>query len=153
MVKLVHINPNQVNTLKKLKWLQHQTNVLVFIYHPKCPFCKKVIPAWKALVKTLEKNHQNDYSIVALNKEVINNLKTQNKSNAKFLGAVKTVPKIIIYNKNKPNIDYNGNRSYSDLLKFSLNHLHLRSAKSHKSKHQSKRKTPSRKNKTKSKRT
>ena len=157
MIQLVHINPNQINTLKKLEWLKSQTSVVVFVHRPKCPFCKKARPAWNALVKTLEKKYPGDYSIVEINKQVLDDLKSQGKSNAKFLGVVKTVPKIIIYNQNKPNIDYTGNRSYSDLLKFSLNHLHLRGSKSHKSKHlskrKSKRKSTSRKNKTKSKRT
>jgi len=130
MIKVVNIKADQVPLInKRLALLKSKPVSIIFIHRPHCPYCKQLRPIWNNVKKTLlETQSPSNYGIFEIDKAALE------KVDNKLLSVAKTVPKIIIYRQNKPLIEYDGDRTYNDLLKFSMRNLMVHDAPNKKSK-------------------
>jgi thioredoxin-like negative regulator of GroEL len=88
---------------------------IVFAYSPGCGHCENMMPAWENLEKTASTMPHN-YQLIKIRSDALPHI------NKKF--SVQGFPTILSLHKGgKVHHEYNGDRSYPDLLRFLRKHL------------------------------
>jgi len=93
------------NSLLSSSKTKKQKNILILYYVTYCGHCKKLFPTWNKLKKQLK------------NKVIFIDINGEKKQNICKRDSVNAFPTIRLI-KNGEIIDYNGDRSYKDLLNF-----------------------------------
>ena len=116
MIKVLNIGPKNARTfdmeiIKKPAFIK--------VYHPSCGHCNNMKPAWNNLTKTLKNNYKGNTSLFNIHADALANIKTP------ALQSINGFPTLKIIKNGNTSIDYNGNRSYNDMLNFCLKNLDI----------------------------
>ena len=91
----------------------------VKIYHPSCGHCTAMKPAWEKLTKTIKNNYKGNMGLFNVHADALANIK--NPAFKSIIG----YPTLKIIKNGMSTIDYDGDRSYEDMLNFCLKNMNL----------------------------
>ena len=150
MVKVYHILPEHTNKINRINSnISNNIPVISAVYMTGCGHCDSMIPKWKIAANKMEKKYSGNVIIALVNKESMYNTKLPTKN---ILG----YPHIMSV-RNNNEIEYNGDRSEEDFMKFmSLHggsHLLKKQSGGKKTKRKSRKSRKSKKSKRKQRKT
>ena len=98
--------------------------IFVKFYMDGCLHCENMKPAWNELENDLINNYEGDFTIMAVNANALNQLKSP------IIENVEGFPTIFMVNKDgSKGIDYNGDRSKTDMLNFVLSNSNVKKSR------------------------
>lgn len=86
---------------------------LYYFYHPSCIHCKQFMPTWERIKEYYQNNHKTIHTIDVTKPE---------NENLRFYYDVDKYPTIILTTANK-SVEYNGNRTMEDIIRFVANNV------------------------------
>ena len=111
MVEIISIEPEQGKEFDKL--INEKGNVSFVKFHqPKCPHCTEMKKAWEDLGKLLQDKCKDDISLIEVNGDALS------ESKSDVSKEIKGFPTIMILEDGKKKVEYSGDRSTEDMLKF-----------------------------------
>ena len=116
MIKILNIDPKNAHIFDTE--ISKQPS-FVKIHHPSCSHCTEMKPAWNKLVKTIKNNYNGNMGLFNIHADALANIKTQP------IKLVKGFPTLKIIKNGRSSINYNGDRSYQDMLNFCLKNINL----------------------------
>jgi thiol-disulfide isomerase/thioredoxin len=116
MIKILNIGPKNAHILD-IEIVKQPS--FVKVYHPECSHCTTMKPAWNKLTKTMKNNYKGNMSLFNVHADALANIKTP------ALKSINGYPSLKIIKNRKGVIDYAGDRSYEDMLKFCLKNINL----------------------------
>ena len=116
MIRVFNIDSNNSNVLDREITKRPS---FIKIFHPLCGHCIAMKPAWNKFVHNVKTNYKGDINIFNVQSNALATIINP------ALKSIKGYPTLIVLKKNGSSIEYNGNRSQSSLLAFSLKHLNL----------------------------
>lgn len=116
MIEIINIGPDGARRID-LEFKKHPHSIIK-VHHPECGHCKAMEKDWTGLEEELKKNYNGDIGIITVHSDAISN------TNVPALKTVNGFPTIMAVKDGEP-IQYAGNRSKDDMLKFSLKNLNL----------------------------
>lgn len=91
------------------------------VQHPSCGHCMAMKPAWDKLTDYL-KDNKDDANLIELHADILQHPKFREKF-PKIADRVAGYPTLMIIENGIPSIEYNGDRSFEDMLQFCKEHL------------------------------
>ena len=111
MVEIISIEPEQGKEFDEL--INEKGNVSFVKFHqPKCPHCTEMKKAWEDLGKLLQDKCKDDISLIEVNGDALS------ESKSDVSKEIKGFPTIMILEDGKKKVEYSGDRSTEDMLKF-----------------------------------
>ena len=111
MVEIISIEPEQGKEFDKL--INEKGNVSFVKFHqPTCPHCTEMKKAWEDLGKLLQDKCKDDISLIEVNGDALS------ESKSDVSKEIKGFPTIMILEDGKKKVEYSGDRSTEDMLKF-----------------------------------
>jgi thiol-disulfide isomerase/thioredoxin len=95
--------------------------IFVKFYMDGCPHCENMKPAWNQLANDLTTNYDGDFTIMDVNANTLNTLKSPLVENVEGFPTIFTIKK-----DGTKGLDYNGDRSEADMLSFILSNSDIR---------------------------
>ncbi len=150
MVKVYHILPEHTNKISHLNNnITNKIPVISAVYMTGCGHCDRMIPKWKIAAREMKKKYSGDVIIALINKDSMYNTKLPTKN-------IMGYPHIMSVTNNNE-IEYNGDRSEEDLMKFMQlhggSHLLKKQSGGKKTKRKSRKSRKSKKSKRKQRKT
>ena len=113
MVEIISIEPEQGKEFDKL--INEKGNVSFVKFHqPTCPHCTEMKKAWEDLGKLLHDKCKDDISLIEVNGDALS------ESKSDVSKEIKGFPTIMILEDGKKKVEYSGDRSTEDMLKFMI---------------------------------
>ena len=113
MVEIISIEPEQGKEFDKL--INEKGNVSFVKFHqPECHHCKKMKKAWEDLGKLLQDKCKDDISLIEVNGDALS------ESKSDVSKEIKGFPTIMILEDGKKKVEYSGDRTTEDMLKFMI---------------------------------
>ena len=113
MVEIISIEPEQGKEFDKL--INEKGNVSFVKFHqPKCPHCTEMKKAWEDLGKLLQDKCKDDISLIEVNGDALS------ESKSDVSKEIKGFPTIMILEDGKKKVEYSGDRTTEDMLKFMI---------------------------------
>ena len=111
MVEIISIEPEQGKEFDKL--INEKGNVSFVKFHqPTCHHCTEMKKAWEDLGKLLQDKCKDDISLIEVNGDALS------ESKSDVSKEIKGFPTIMILEDGKKKVEYSGDRSTEDMLKF-----------------------------------
>lgn len=111
MVKVFRILPEHTNKIDKINYnLKNNIPVIGAVYMPGCGHCDNMIPKWKIASNEMKKKYGGNVIIALIHKDSIGSTNLPS-------GNISGYPHIMGYVNNRE-IEYNGDRSPEDFIKF-----------------------------------
>ena len=113
MVEIISIEPEQGKEFDEL--INEKGNVSFVKFHqPKCPHCTEMKKAWEDLGKLLQDKCKDDISLIEVNGDALS------ESKSDVSKEIKGFPTIMILEDGKKKVEYSGDRTTEDMLKFMI---------------------------------
>ena len=113
MVEIISIEPEQGKEFDKL--INEKGNVSFVKFHqPTCHHCTEMKKAWEDLGKLLQDKCKDDISLIEVNGDALS------ESKSDVSKEIKGFPTIMILKSGKKKVEYSGDRSTEDMLKFMI---------------------------------
>ena len=111
MVEIISIEPEQGKGFDEL--INEKGNVSFVKFHqPTCPHCINMKEAWEDLGKLLQDKCKDDISLIEVNGDALS------ESKSDVSKEIKGFPTIMILEDGKKKVEYSGDRTTEDMLKF-----------------------------------
>ena len=111
MVEIISIEPEQGKEFDKL--INEKGNVSFVKFHqPTCHHCTEMKKAWEDLGKLLQDKCKDDISLIEVNGDALS------ESKSDVSKEIKGFPTIMILEDGKKKVEYSGDRTTEDMLKF-----------------------------------
>ena len=113
MVEIISIEPEQGKEFDEL--INEKGNVSFVKFHqPKCPHCINMKEAWEDLGKLLQDKCKDDISLIEVNGDALS------ESKSDVSKEIRGFPTIMILEDGKKKVEYSGDRTTEDMLKFMI---------------------------------
>ena len=113
MVEIISIEPEQGKEFDKL--INEKGNVSFVKFHqPTCHHCTEMKKAWEDLGKLLQDKCKDDISLIEVNGDALS------ESKSDVSKEIKGFPTIMILEDGKKKVEYSGDRTTEDMLKFMI---------------------------------
>ena len=113
MVEIISIEPEQGKEFDEL--INEKGNVSFVKFHqPKCPHCINMKEAWEDLGKLLQDKCKDDISLIEVNGHALS------ESKSDVSKEIRGFPTIMILEDGKKKVEYSGDRTTEDMLKFMI---------------------------------
>ena len=113
MVEIISIEPEQGKEFDKL--INEKGNVsFVKFYQPTCPHCINMKEAWEDLGKLLQDKCKDDISLIEVNGDALS------ESKSDVSKEIRGFPTIMILEDGEKKVEYSGDRTTEDMLKFMI---------------------------------
>lgn len=114
MVEIISIEPDQGKDFDKI--INKKNNVaFVKFYQPTCPHCINMKEAWEDLEKLLQDKCKDDISLIEVNGDALS------ESKSDVSKEIRGFPTIMILEEGEKKVEYSGDRTTEDMLKFMIN--------------------------------
>ena len=113
MVEIISIEPEQGKEFDKL--INEKGNVSFVKFHqPTCPHCINMKEAWEDLGKLLQDKCKDDISLIEVNGDALS------ESKSDVSKEIRGFPTIMILEDGEKKVEYSGDRTTEDMLKFMI---------------------------------
>ena len=113
MVEIISIEPEQGKEFDKL--INEKGNVSFVKFHqPTCHHCTEMKKAWEDLGKLLQDKCKDDISLIEVNGHALS------ESKSDVSKEIRGFPTIMILEDGKKKVEYSGDRTTEDMLKFMI---------------------------------
>ena len=113
MVEIISIEPEQGKEFDKL--INEKGNVSFVKFHqPTCPHCTEMKKAWEDLGKLLQDKCKDDISLIEVNGDALS------ESKSDVSKEIRGFPTIMILEDGEKKVEYSGDRTTEDMLKFMI---------------------------------